>query len=73
MATGSSRDAIPTVWTRLYLMGQGRERRNEVTNGNEEVGQTDTRQEVKTAGTSTEDAVRKNSQATLIMPTDRKT
>jgi hypothetical protein len=59
----------------LYCMqqGQGKERRNNVTTGNDEVGQTDTRTEVKLAPTSTEHAIRQSSQAAFTLSIDRKT
>jgi hypothetical protein len=41
-------------------MGQGKGRQNKVASGNEEDGQTDTREEEKLAATSTEDAIRKS-------------
>jgi hypothetical protein len=50
-------------------MGQGKEMRNKVTTRNGEVGQTNTREE-KLAGTSTEDAVWKSSQATFTLSTE---
>jgi hypothetical protein len=54
-------------------MGQGNEPRNKVTTGNEEVEQTNTRKEEQLAGTSTDDATTKRSQATFIFSTDGKT
>jgi hypothetical protein len=50
----------------IYCMGQGKERRDKVMAGNEEVGQTNTGKEEKLAGTSREDAIRKSSLATSI-------
>jgi hypothetical protein len=54
-------------------VGQGKVKRNEVITRNEETGQTHTRKVEELAGTSEEDAIRKSSQATFILPTDRKT
>jgi hypothetical protein len=54
-------------------MGQEMKRRNEVTSGNEEVGQTNARKEDKLAVTSPEDAIGKSSQATSVLSTCRKT
>jgi hypothetical protein len=39
---------------------------------NEEAEQTDTRREENLAGTSTEDATRRSSQATFILPAEKK-
>jgi hypothetical protein len=47
-------------------VGQGTERRNKVSTRNAEAGHTYTRKEEKLAGTSKEEAIRKNSQATFI-------
>jgi hypothetical protein len=48
-------------------MGQGKERRNAVTTADKGVGQTNSRKEETWAGTSTEDAIRKSSQATFCI------
>jgi hypothetical protein len=47
-------------------MGQGKERRSTVTIRNVESEQTNTQKEEKFAGTSTEDVIKKSSQATFI-------
>jgi hypothetical protein len=43
------------VIKRLYSIGQGKQRRNEATSGNEEAGQINTRKEETLTGTSIED------------------
>jgi hypothetical protein len=60
------RDAISAVCSRIYCMGHGKERRSNVTIRNDEGGQRNTRNEEKLAGTSTEDVIRKSSEATFI-------
>jgi hypothetical protein len=62
---GRCRDVVSVVYNMLYSMGQGKR--------NEEVEQTDTQEEEKLAGTSADDAIRKSSQATFILSSDRKT
>jgi hypothetical protein len=50
-----------------YSMGYGQERRHKFTAENEEFGKTNTRNEDKLAGTSTEDAFRRSSQITFLL------
>jgi hypothetical protein len=53
-------------------VGQGKERRNKVITGNEEVAHTNTLKGDSLAGTSTEDAISKRSQATFIITSYRR-
>jgi hypothetical protein len=53
-------------------MRKGKNRRKFAA-GNEEAGQTNTRKEEKLDGTSTEDDIRKSSQESFVLSTDRKT
>jgi hypothetical protein len=56
------------VSSQLYSVGQ-----NKVTNRNEQLGQTNTQKAERLAGTSTEDAIRKISEAIFVLSTNRKT
>jgi hypothetical protein len=53
-------------------MEPGKERRSKIRTRNGEAGKTNTQKEENLAGTSTDDTIRKNSQATFII-TDTKT
>lgn len=64
----SNRSAFSMVSSQLYSVGQ-----NKVTNRNEQLGQTNTQKAERLAGTSTEDAIRKISEAIFVLSTNRKT
>lgn len=68
----SSRSAVSVVSLHLYSVGQGKKWQNKVTNRNEELGQTNTQKAERRAGTSTEYAIRKSSEAILMLSTNRK-